>query len=77
MERALPKDPLIFVLDEAASSLDTEPEELMQTAVERLMRGRTTLAIAHRLSTVVRADRITMLWASRIAEAAPTPNSSL
>ncbi len=66
--RALIKDPRIIVLDEATSSLDAESEALVQDAIERLMKGRTTFVIAHRLSTVVNADRIIVLKEGRIAE---------
>jgi len=66
--RALLKDPALLVLDEATSSLDAESEEVIQAAIERLMRGRTTFVIAHRLATVVRADRIVVLREGRIAE---------
>jgi ATP-binding cassette, subfamily B, bacterial len=66
--RALIKNPRIIVLDEATSSLDAESEALVQSAIEQLMRGRTTFVIAHRLSTVVNADRIIVLREGRIAE---------
>jgi ATP-binding cassette subfamily B protein len=66
--RALLKDPPILVLDEATSSLDIESEELVQDAIERLMRGRTIFIIAHRLSTVINATRIVVLKEGRIAE---------
>jgi ATP-binding cassette subfamily B protein len=64
--RAILKDPPILLLDEATSSLDAESERLVQAALNVLMRGRTTLVIAHRLSTVLRADRIVVLQAGRI-----------
>jgi hypothetical protein len=58
----------VVVLDEATSSLDTESERLVEEALERLLRGRTTLIIAHRLSTVRRADRVVVLDHGRVAE---------
>lgn len=67
--RALLKDPAILVLDEATSALDAESEHLVQEALERLMRGRTTLVIAHRLSTVKDADRVVVLDKGQVAEA--------
>ncbi len=66
--RALLKDPPILILDEATSALDAESETLVQEALERLMEGRTSLVIAHRLATVRRADRIVVLDAGRIVE---------
>jgi subfamily B ATP-binding cassette protein MsbA len=66
--RALLRDPRILLLDEATSSLDNESEYLVQQALDRLMRGRTTLVIAHRLTTVERADRILVLDHGRIVE---------
>jgi ATP-binding cassette subfamily B protein len=66
--RALLKDAPVLVLDEATSSLDAESEEAVQSGIERLMRGRTTFVIAHRLSTVVHADRIVVLRKGSIAE---------
>jgi subfamily B ATP-binding cassette protein MsbA len=65
--RALLKNPPILLLDEATSALDTESERLVQQALERLMRERTVLVIAHRLSTVQHADRIVVLEKGRIA----------
>ncbi len=66
--RAVLRDPRLLLLDEATSSLDSESEHLVQEALERLMRGRTTVIIAHRLSTVHRADRIAVLDGGRLAE---------
>ena len=66
--RAVLKDSPILILDEATSSVDTETEMLIQQALERLIKGRTTIIIAHRLSTVRNADRIVALEGSRIVE---------
>ena len=66
--RALLRDAPILLLDEATSSLDNESEYLVQQALDQLMRGRTTIVIAHRLSTVERADRILVLDHGRIVE---------
>ena len=66
--RAILRDGRILLLDEATSSLDNESEYLVQQALDRLMRGRTTIVIAHRLSTVERADRILVLDRGRIVE---------
>jgi ATP-binding cassette subfamily B protein/subfamily B ATP-binding cassette protein MsbA len=66
--RALLKDAPILILDEATSSVDTETELLIQQALERLMRGRTTIIIAHRLSTVRNADKIVVLEERSICE---------
>jgi ATP-binding cassette subfamily B protein len=66
--RAVLKDPRILVLDEATSALDAESEHLVQEALERLMRGRTTLVIAHRLSTVAGADRVVVLDGGRVVQ---------
>jgi subfamily B ATP-binding cassette protein MsbA len=66
--RALLKNAPVLVLDEATSALDTESERHVQEALEALMRGRTTIVIAHRLSTVENADRIVVLERGRIAE---------
>jgi subfamily B ATP-binding cassette protein MsbA len=66
--RALLKDAPVLILDEATSSLDTQSERRIQEALDKLMKNRTTLVIAHRLSTVERADRIIVLDAGRIVE---------
>ncbi len=66
--RALLRDPPILIFDEATSALDTESERLVQTAIERLLAGRTVFVIAHRLSTVQRADQIVVLEAGEIVE---------
>lgn len=66
--RAILKDPAILVLDEATSSLDPENERLVQEALEELMRGRTTLVIAHRLRTVRACDRIVVMRDGRVIE---------
>ena len=66
--RAVLADPRILILDEATSSLDAEAEALVQNALERLMTGRTTVVIAHRLSTVRAADRLVVLVDGRIVE---------
>jgi len=66
--RALIRNPSVLVLDEATSALDTETEALIQEALERLMRGRTTFVVAHRLSTIRNANRIVVMQHGRIAE---------
>ena len=66
--RAILKDPRILILDEATSALDAESEALVQQALDRLMQGRTTLIIAHRLSTVLSADRVVVLDSGRAVE---------
>jgi ATP-binding cassette subfamily B protein len=66
--RAFLADPRIFMLDEATSAVDTATELLVQTSLERLLAGRTTFIVAHRLSTIMRADRILVIDAGRIIE---------
>ncbi|MCB9770694.1 MAG: ATP-binding cassette domain-containing protein, partial [Candidatus Omnitrophica bacterium] len=66
--RAMAFDPQILVLDEATSSIDTETERIIQHAVERLMEGRTSLIVAHRLSTIQNCDRILVFNKGKIAE---------
>jgi ATP-binding cassette subfamily B protein len=66
--RALLIDPQILILDEATSSVDTETEREIQVALDNLVKGRTTIAIAHRLSTLRKADRLVVLEHGRIAE---------
>ena len=61
-------DPAVLVLDEATSSLDPGTEALVERAFERLTEGRTTIVVAHRLSTVQRADRIAVVERGRLAE---------
>ena len=67
--RAMVYDPAIIVLDEATSSVDTETEELIQKAIEVLMKGRTSIVIAHRLATIQKADKIIVLDQGEIKEA--------
>ena len=66
--RALLKDPAVLILDEATSALDAVSEHLVKEALDRLMSGRTTLVIAHRLSTVRDADRVVVLHEGRVIQ---------
>ncbi|HCX75592.1 MAG TPA: multidrug ABC transporter ATP-binding protein, partial [Algoriphagus sp.] len=66
--RAILKDPSILILDEATSSLDAESEHLVQEALDELMKGRTTIIIAHRLATIRKVDRIYVLSEGKIVE---------
>jgi ATP-binding cassette subfamily B protein len=66
--RALVRDAPILLLDEATSALDAENERLVQAALDQAMQGRTTIVIAHRLATVLRADRIVVMEDGRVAQ---------
>ena len=66
--RALLADPRILILDEATSSVDTQTEQVIQKALARLLKGRTSFVIAHRLSTITSADKIVVIEGGRIVE---------
>jgi ATP-binding cassette subfamily B protein len=66
--RALAFDPKILILDEATSSIDTETEQLIQQAVDRVMEGRTSMVVAHRLSTIQKCDRIMVFHHGELRE---------
>ncbi len=66
--RTLAFDPKILVMDEATANIDTETEQLIQQALERLMEGRTTIMVAHRLSTIQHADNIIVMHKGKIRE---------
>lgn len=66
--RTMARSPKILILDEATANVDTETEEAIQAALQRMKKGRTTLAIAHRLSTIKEADHILVLHQGEIAE---------
>ncbi|MEQ9495448.1 MAG: ABC transporter transmembrane domain-containing protein [Deltaproteobacteria bacterium] len=69
--RAVLRDPRVLILDEATSALDAESEHLVKEALDRLMEGRTTVIIAHRLSTVIDADRVVVLDGGRVVQSGP------
>ncbi|NEQ12124.1 MAG: ABC transporter ATP-binding protein, partial [Moorea sp. SIO4E2] len=71
--RALIRNPRVLVLDEATSSLDTASEALIQDALEHLMENRTTFVVAHRLSTIRKADRIVVMERGHIVEVGNHP----
>ena len=71
LARAILKDAPILVLDEATSALDSEVESAIQTALERVMEGKTVLAIAHRLSTLIKMDKIAVMDKGKVVEVGP------
>jgi ABC-type multidrug transport system fused ATPase/permease subunit len=68
LARAILRNPPILVLDEATSSLDSHSERLIQDSIDRFLEGRTAVIVAHRLSTIHRADRIVVISGGRIVE---------
>ena len=66
--RAILANPKILILDEATSSIDTENEKIIQKAIQTILNGRTSLVVAHRLSTIVEADKIVVLQKGKIVE---------
>jgi ATP-binding cassette subfamily B (MDR/TAP) protein 1 len=66
--RAILKDPRILLLDEATSALDAESERIVQEALDRIMVNRTTVIVAHRLSTVINADMIAVIYRGKMVE---------
>src|SRR5699024_12502459 len=66
--RAIVKNPRLFVLDEATSSIDTETENIIQDAIQNVLKGRTSFVIAHRLSTIRNADKILVIQDGKITE---------